>query len=119
MQNMQSSPVGSQDVFNVEAAIPSATSAVIATSGTITTAGVSQARVAPAGAVTGIIMQPGTIPGQRVFVLNESAAANTVTFNTAPATANVADAATETAIAGLTGRYFEWDAVTLLWYRTA
>lgn len=84
----------------------SATAAATATSGTITTAGVSVARVSPAGAITGVILQAGTFPGQTVAVVNEAVAANTVTF-AASGTSNVADG-TSSVIAGLTGRTFVW-----------
>jgi Pectate lyase superfamily protein len=96
----------------------SATAPATATSGTIATAGLGVSRVAPAGAVTSVVLQAGTVAGQTVTVVNESAAANTITFNTTPATAHVADSATEPAIAGLTARSFVWDSGTSLWYRT-
>lgn len=98
------------------ASAQSATAPAIANAGTITTAGVGVARVAPAGAVSGIILQAGTIPGQEVWVVNEAAAANTITLNTTPATSNVADSATESAIAGLKARKYVWDSGTSLWY---
>ncbi len=91
----------------------------IATGNTIATANIGKSVVNPAAAVTGIILQAGTFDGQEVWVVNKAAAANTVTFNTTPATANVADSATEPAIAGLTARKFVWDATSALWYRTA
>ena len=84
--------------------------------GTIATTGVGIARVSPAAARTGIILAAGTYPGQEVFVLNEAVAANTLTFNTTPATSKVANSATASAIAGLTGRLFKWDSSTSLWY---
>lgn len=95
----------------------SATAVAIANAGTIATAGIVVSRVSPASGVTGIIMAAGTQPGQLCIVVNEAVAANSVTFNTTPATANVADSATETAIAGLTARLYVWDAGTSLWYR--
>lgn len=75
------------------------------------------ARSAPGGAITGVILQPGTSPGQRVTVVNESAAANTITF-AAAGTSNVADGVT-TVIPGLRASTFWWDSVTARWYRTA
>src|SRR5579863_4304413 len=96
--------------------LQSATAVAIASSGTIATAGIGVSRLAPAGAVTGIIMQAGTIPGQMCLVVNESAVGDTITFNTTPATANVADSATELAIPGLTARLYVWDSGTSLWY---
>lgn len=92
----------------------SSSAAAVATSGTITTAGVSVARVSPTGAVTGVILQAGTFPGQEVTVVNEAVAANTVTF-AASGTSNVADG-TSSVIAGLTARSFVWDSATSLWY---
>jgi Pectate lyase superfamily protein len=97
----------------------SATAPVTGASGTIATAGLGVSRVAPSGAQTGIILQTGTVAGQTVTVINESAAANSLTFNTTAATSHVADSATEPAIAGLTARSFTWDSSTSLWYRTA
>ena len=107
---------GATQIGQINNPSQSATAAVIANNGTISTAGVGVARVAPAGAVTGIILQAGTLPGQEVWVVNESAAANTVTLNTTPATSNVADSATESAIAGLKARKYVWDSSTSLWY---
>ncbi len=88
--------------------LASATSPDPGAAGTIATAGVGRARVTPAAARTGIILAAGTIDGQEVIVVNEGAAANTLTFNTTPATSFVAGAATESAIAGLTSRRFVW-----------
>lgn len=92
----------------------SASAPAIATNGTVTTAGVAEARLAPAGAVTGIILQAGTTAGQMCMVVNQSAAANTVTF-AASGTSNVADG-TGSVIAGLTARLFIWNSATSLWY---
>jgi hypothetical protein len=94
----------------------SATSPDPGAGGTIATAGLGVSRVTPASNRTGIILQAGTQPGQFVTVINEAASA-TLTFNTTPATANVADSATEGAIAGLTARTFVWDSATSLWYQ--
>lgn len=93
----------------------SATAAVIATSGTIATAGVVVARVAPAAAVTGVILEAGTYAGQMCWVVNESAAADSVTF-AASGTSNVADG-TSDVIDGLTARLFVWDSGAALWFR--
>lgn len=91
--------------------------AALATSGTISTA-TPFSRVAPAAAVTGVILQPGTFRGQMCFVENNSGAlGNTITF-AAAGTSNVADGATAV-IPGLAGRLFVWDASTSLWYRAA
>jgi len=91
----------------------SASAAAIASSGTITTANIGIARVAPTGNVTGIILAVGTQAGQEVFVSNESAF--TVAFNATPATSHVSNAATATAIAANCGRLFKWDGATSLW----
>ena len=86
----------------------SATSPDPGANGTIATANVGRTLVTPAAARTGIILAAGTIDGQELWVINQGAAANTLTLNTTPATANVADSATEAAIAGLTARKYVW-----------
>lgn len=75
------------------------------------------ARSVPGGAITGVILQPGTYNGQRVVVVNEAAAGNTITF-AAAGTSNVADGVT-TVIPGLRGSQFWWNAATARWYRMA
>ena len=95
----------------------SSTAPAVATSGTITTSGVTSARVSPSGAVTGVILQAGTFAAQEVIVVNEAVGANTVTF-AASGTSNVADG-TSDVIAGLTARKFVWDTGTSLWYRAS
>lgn len=99
---------------NLSVEIQSASAAAVATNGTITTAGVSVARVAPTGAVTGVILAVGTTGGQVCTVVNEAVAANTVTF-AASGTSNVADG-TSSVIAGLTARRFVWDSGVSLWF---
>ncbi len=94
----------------------SATAVAIANAGTISTANIGVSRVSPASAVTGIILAAGTIPGQQCWVVNEAAAANSVAFNTTPATANIADSANVLPIYGLQARLFVWDGGTSLWY---
>lgn len=101
---------------NLAIEIQSTTAPAVANNGTITTAGVSVARVAPAGAVTGVILAVGTTGGQVCTVVNESVAASTVTF-AASGTSNVADGVASV-IAGLTARTFVWDSSTALWYPT-
>jgi hypothetical protein len=91
------------------------TAVVTATSGTITAAAVGVSRVAPAAAITGVILQAGTISGQQVVVINESVAASTITF-AASGTSHVADGVSDV-IAGLTARTFVYDTGTSLWYR--
>src|SRR5579863_65182 len=73
-----------------------------------------QVRVTAAAAVAGLILQAGTKAGQRVTVIHEGAAANTLTF-AASGTSNVADG-TSDVITGPSARLFVWDAVTALWY---
>jgi hypothetical protein len=94
----------------------SATAPAIASSGTITTAATGVSRLAPAAAVTGVIMQAGTIAGQICIVVNESAAASTITM-AAAGTSNVADG-TSCVIAGLTQKTFVWDSSTSRWYHS-
>lgn len=91
----------------------SAAAAVVASSGTINTVGVSVARVNPAGAVTGVIVQPGTISGQQVLIVNESA--NSVTM-AASGTSNVASG-TGAVVAANASSLLVWDAATSLWYK--
>lgn len=95
----------------------SATAPAVANAGTITTTGVGVARVAPGGAVTGIILQSGVVPGQSCWVINEAAGANSITF-AASGTSHVADGVSDV-LAGLTARLFIWDSVTALWYKSA
>ncbi len=109
-----------QETFFVNgtlATVMSATSPDPGAGGTITTSGVGIALVTPAAARSGIILQAGTVNGQEVWIVNQGSAANTLTLNTTPATANVADSATEAAIAGLTARKYVWvGGSTNLWY---
>ncbi len=107
----------SQNTNGTEVVAQSASAPAITNGNTITTTGVGVARVAPGGAVTGIILQSGVFPGQEVWVVNEATGANTVTF-AAAGTSNVADGASA-ALAGLTARKFVWDGATSLWYRAA
>jgi hypothetical protein len=104
--------------FWTQQIIESAAAAATATSGTITTTGVTVARISPAGAITGVILQALVLGNSPIVtVLNEAVAANTVTF-AASGTSNVADGASDV-IAGLTARTFVWDSFTSLWYRLA
>lgn len=95
----------------------SATAPATASSGTISTAGLDQSRVAPTGNITGVILQAGTYANQQCTVVNESAF--TITFNTTPATSNVAGSAADPAIPAKCCRLFKWDSSTSLWYRAA
>ena len=97
--------------------LASATTPDPGANGTITTTGVGIALVTPAASRTGIIIQAGTFNGQEVWIVNQAAAAITLTLNTTPATSFVADSATEAAIAGLTARKYVWvGGTTNLWY---
>ncbi len=89
----------------------SASEAATATGGTITTAGVGLARVAPTGNITGVILQAGTIPGQTVTVWNNSAF--TITF-AAVGTSNVADGVLAV-IAANRKMDFTWNSVAGKW----
>jgi len=93
----------------------SAAAATIANAGTIATANLGVSRVTTAGAVTGVIMQAGTVAGQQCIVVHEGTAANTITMATA-ATSNVA-AGTTCVLSGLAAHLFVWDSGTSLWYQ--
>lgn len=86
----------------------------IASSSTITTAGVDKVSVAPAAAITGIILQKGTLDGQRFSIVNLGTSTSTVTF-AAAATSNV-NGGTGTSIAITSVASFVWDAGSALWY---
>ena len=87
----------------------------IAGSGTINHNNCGAANVNAAGAVTGIIIQAGTVQGQTLDIFVTSAAANTLTM-AAAATSNVADG-TSTVLAGLRAYRFIWDVASARWYR--
>lgn len=91
---------------------PSASSPAITNNGTIDTTNVGLAKVTPAGAVTGIILEAGIVDGQEVTVANQSG--STVTF-AAYATSNVASG-TSCVIAGATAKRFVWESVAAAWY---
>lgn len=97
--------------------LQSPSSPVLATSGSISTAGVGVSRVTPAAAVTAVALQAGTQIGQTVTVVNEGAAASTITFDVV-ANSNVADGAT-TVIPGARASTFVWAGSPPRWYRTA
>jgi hypothetical protein len=94
---------------------------IIATGGIVPTSvgvmPIALVRLAPAAAVTGVILQQGLYNGQMVFLVNESVAASTITF-AAAGTSFVADGA-GSALAGVTGRLLVWDAAVSLWFRAA
>jgi hypothetical protein len=97
--------------------VDQSTTATVNVNGDTLPTTVDVVRSAPGGAITGVILQPGTYAGQRVTVVNESAAASTITF-AAAGTSNVADGVT-TVIPGLRASTFWWDTGTSRWYRTA
>ena len=100
---------------NGKAPIVSGTSPDPGANGTIATAGLNLSLVTPAANRTGIIVQAGTFNGQEITVVNQGTF--TLTLNTTPATSNVADSATESAIGALTARTYRWVAgSTNLWY---
>lgn len=90
----------------------STSAAVTASSGTIATLLPAQ-RIAPAGNITGVILQNGRFGGDVVTVINESAF--TVTF-AASGTSKVADG-TSDVIAANTAASYTWSSGTSLWYR--
>lgn len=95
--------------------LPQSAPAAIANSSTIATANGGIARCTVAAACTAVVMAAGTKTGQTVVVINESAAANTITF-AAQGTSNVAGGTT-VSLAGLAAHLFVWDAGTSLWYQ--
>jgi hypothetical protein len=88
----------------------SASAASLASSGTIAVPGLSISRVTTSAAVTGVILASGTVNGQIVTVINESA--NSITF-AASGTSHVADG-TSDVIAATSARSFVWNGS--LWY---
>jgi hypothetical protein len=70
--------------------------------------------VNPAAAVTGVILEAGTVDGQMITIVNRAAGANSVTF-AAAGTSNVADG-TSSVIAGLTARRYVWDSTAARWF---
>lgn len=91
---------------------PSASSPAVGTGGTIDTTNVGVAKVTPAGAVTGVILEAGIKDGQEVTVMNQSG--SSITF-AAYATSNVASG-TACVIAATTAKRFVWDSVAAAWY---
>lgn len=108
--NLQTNGGGGQWLTDFQS--PSAQ--VIATAGTIILANLRTVRLAPAAAVTGVILATGYAPGQIITLVNESAAASSITF-AAAGTSHVA-AGVSVVIAGLTKLVMVWDSSTNLWY---
>jgi hypothetical protein len=96
----------------------SGSATVIASNGAFTPTNLRYIRAAPAGAVTGVILNPGLAvagePAQEVVIINESTGADSITF--AVSSSNVANGSS-CVIPGLTARRFVWDASTSLWYQ--
>lgn len=87
---------------------------VIAGAGTILVQNLRTVRLAPAAAVTGVIMAAGYASGHTVTLVNESAAASTITF-AASGTSRVAGGV-GVVLAGLAKLILVWDSSTNLWY---
>lgn len=92
--------------------VQSATAPATVSTGTISTAGVTVARVSPTVDITGVILAVGTIAGQECAVINESGFS--ITF-AAAATSHVATGVL-CVIPALYHRPFVWDTVTGRWY---
>lgn len=98
---------------------PSTSAAAIATSGTATTSGVGVCRLSPSGAVTGCILQAGTRNAQQVWVVNEAAAANSISWATA-ATSHIAGESGGTfVLAGQKAQLFVWSTALSLWVKAS
>lgn len=93
---------------------PMTAAQVLAGSGTITlpTTGINKA-LSSASAVTGIILTAGTVAGQIIVLMNVNAS-DAITFDTTPATSNVAQSVC--AINANTAKMFTWNATTSRWY---
>lgn len=94
---------------------PSASSPATGNNGTIATANLGVSKVTPAGAITGVILESGTVDGQECTVLNQSG--STITF-AAYATSHVASG-TGCVIPATRGTRFVWDSVAAAWYACA
>lgn len=92
--------------------VESATAPLLTNGDTIVTAGLTVSRVAPAAPVTGVIMQPGTIAGQRIIVLNQSA----FTIQFADAVTSLVSNGLTSVVPSLVCIRLLWNSVTGLWY---
>lgn len=72
--------------------------------------------LAPTAAYVSITLAAGVYAGQRLTLINQSIAANSLTM-AASGTSNVADG-TSCVIAGLSQKTFVWDSLTSLWYHS-
>jgi hypothetical protein len=97
--------------------IESATAVALASSGTITTAGIGVSRLAPTAAVTAVVLGTGTTPGQQIWVVNESTTVGNSITMAASGTSNAAGGVNDI-IPGLQARQYVWDDQTNLWYAT-
>jgi len=104
--------VGVLQIVNAPAWGVSATTPDPGAAGTITTANVGIARVTPASARTGCILQAGTVNGQQVILINNGTVS--ITF-AAAATSHVA-LGTSAVLAANGKLTFVWDSVKALWY---
>lgn len=91
---------------------PSASTPTLANNGTINTAGVGVAKVTTSGAVTGAILQAGTVDAQLIIIQNTSG--NSITFATS-GTSHVA-AGTGKVLAANSSTLLSWNATGSLWY---
>ena len=93
------------------------TSTTIVTGNTITHNGCGVAVVTgAAAAATGVIVQPGTVHGQHLTIINTSAATGTITM-AAAATSNVANG-TSCVISLLAAIELRWNALDSRWYQS-
>jgi hypothetical protein len=92
----------------------SSAAAALATSGTVTTSGVRAARLNPGSAVTACVLGSGTTTGQEVWVVNEAAISNSVTF-AASGSSFVADGVSDV-IPGLSAKLYVWDNAQSAWF---
>lgn len=90
----------------------SGTPPTLATSGTITHNGHGACVVTTAGATTGNIVQAGTVHGQHLVIMNNSA--NTITM-AAAATSNVA-AGVAAIVPATAALHLVWNALDVRWY---
>lgn len=103
---------GHVSFFNSDVSFDHGADVVITNGSTITTALTQSVSVNPAGAVTGVILEAGTQPGQSLRVMNRGA--GSVTFAVV-GTSNVADG-TSCVIAVNRCAYFTWNSNTSAWY---
>jgi hypothetical protein len=90
----------------------SGTVPTLASSGTVTHNGFGMCVVTTGGAVTGAIVQPGTLPGQHLVICNNSA--NTITM-AAVGTSNVAGG-TAAIVPANAALHLVWNPLDSRWY---